>query len=63
MTTKIITKGRDTYHATCTECACQFTYQRSDVHHNFRNGAEEVSCPHCGHGCHHFGARRRGCSA
>ena len=55
MAAKIITPGRDTYHATCTECGCKFTYQRGDTHHNFRNGAKEVDCPHCGHSYRHVG--------
>jgi hypothetical protein len=60
---KITTPGLDTYHLTCTECACRFTYERSDVRHNFRSGAEEISCPHCGQSHRHLGSHslRRGC--
>jgi hypothetical protein len=56
MATKIITPGTDRYCATCTECGCRFSYERSDVHHNYVYGGERVSCPHCGHSLHHFGA-------
>ena len=56
MATKIITPGTDTYRATCTECGCCFSYERSDVHHNYVKGGEWVSCPQCGHGHYHRGA-------
>ena len=71
MTTKIIEPGTDVYRATCGECGCRFTYERSDVRTNYVRGGEEVSCPHCGSRCSHFGASgsrwpdmtkaRRGC--
>ncbi len=56
MAKEIISGGRDKYRATCHECAAVFTYERSDVHHNYVQGGERVSCPHCGHQMHHFGA-------
>ncbi len=52
---KIITKGTDTYHATCTECGARFSYEREDVRTNYVRGGEWVSCPHCGHDHQHFG--------
>jgi len=56
MAKKIITAGIDAYRTTCSECGCRFTYERSDVHANYVRGGEEVSCPHCGSRCPHFGA-------
>jgi DNA-directed RNA polymerase subunit RPC12/RpoP len=56
MATKILSPGTDRYSATCHECGCRFTYERSDVHRNYAQGGERVSCPHCGHSMHHFGA-------
>lgn len=56
MATKIISPGIDRYHATCTDCGCKFSYERSDVHHNYVKGGERVSCPQCGHSMYHFGA-------
>ena len=56
MATKIITPGTDVYTATCTECGCRFSYERSDVHRNYVRGGERVGCPQCGHQQHHFGA-------
>jgi len=53
---KIITKGTDTYRATCSECGTAFTYEREDVHHNYMTGGDWVSCPHCAHSHRHFGA-------
>ena len=54
MATKIITPGTDRYRASCTECGCKFSYERSDVHHDYVHGGERVSCPHCGYGLYHF---------
>lgn len=54
---KIITKGTDTYRASCSECGTTFTYERDDVHTNYVKGGEWVSCPHCGHGHRHYGAQ------
>jgi hypothetical protein len=51
----IIHKGINTYHGHCTECGCEFTYERSDVGHNYVRGGDWVSCPSCGHSCYHFG--------
>lgn len=56
MTVQIVEKGADTYHGHCGECGCRFTYQRTDVHHNYVQGGARVSCPHCGQQLHHFGA-------
>ena len=55
MAIKVIKSGRDTHSGHCTECGCRFRYERSDVHANWRRGCEEVTCPHCGAGCRHFG--------
>jgi len=52
---KIISKGTDTYKATCNECGAVFTYERGDVLQNYVRGGEWVSCPHCGYGHRHFG--------
>jgi len=54
---KIITKGQDVYSASCAECGCRFSYEHSDVHHNYALGGEYVSCPQCHHEYRHFGAR------
>ena len=51
----IVHPGCTQYTGLCSECGCEFTYERSDVHHNYRNGGEEVGCPTCGHGVRHFG--------
>lgn len=56
MTTKIIRPGTDTYRATCTECGCQFTYQREDVVHSYLYVGDRVCCPQCGNAMYHFGA-------
>jgi hypothetical protein len=57
VTTKIINPGTDQYRATCTECGCRFTYERDDVHRVYRPIEHmAVDCPHCWHGCTHFGA-------
>ena len=42
MATKIITPGTDVYTATCTECGCRFSDERSDVHRNYVHGGERV---------------------
>lgn len=55
MAKKIIQGGTDTYHGHCSECGCHFTYERSDVLHNYLSGGERVSCPHCGHSLRHLG--------
>jgi len=57
MAKKIIQQGSTTFRATCTECGTRFTYEREDIMKNYvlAFGAEEVSCPHCGHACRHFG--------
>jgi DNA-directed RNA polymerase subunit RPC12/RpoP len=56
MVTNIISPGTDRYSAICTECGGRFSYERSDVHTNYIRGGKRVSCPHCGHSLHHFGA-------
>lgn len=56
MTTRILTPGCNHYNGHCAECGCEFSYQREDVHHNYRNSGEYVACPSCGASCHHFGA-------
>jgi hypothetical protein len=64
MTTKIITPGTDVYRANCSECGACFTYDRSDVHHNYLRGGEWVSCPQCAHPHMHLGSegrRQRSC--
>ena len=53
---KIITKGTDSYKASCAGCGTAFTYEREDVHHNYIRGGDWVSCPHCSHDHRHFGA-------
>jgi hypothetical protein len=52
---KIITPGTTTYRVHCGNCACEFTYERGDVHHNYVRGGEWVACPTCGRSCAHFG--------
>lgn len=52
---EIIKPGKAKYHGHCGECGAEFTYERSDVHHNFVHGGEHVSCPICGHNVRHFG--------
>ena len=59
MATKIITPGTDTYRATCTECGCCFSYERSDVHTNYVRGGDWVGCPQCGHQHMHLGSEGR----
>jgi hypothetical protein len=56
MAKEIIRKGVEKYEGRCSECGCVFTYDRSDVLHNYVNGGEWVGCPSCGHGVRHFGA-------
>jgi len=56
MTRKIIEPGTDVYRATCTECGCRFSYERSDVSHNYVRGGDWIACPQCGHQHMHFGA-------
>jgi predicted Zn finger-like uncharacterized protein len=56
---KIITKGTDTYKATCHECGAVFTYEREDVRHDDKLGGEWVSCPHCGHSHNHTSIIRK----
>lgn len=57
MATKIISKGTDTYNATCLECGTVFTYEREDVHACGGGGGEYVPCPHCGERHRHTGVR------
>jgi hypothetical protein len=57
MTRKIVEAGTDTYRATCGECGCRFTYERSDIHTNYvAHVRQVVSCPHCGKDVGHLGA-------
>jgi hypothetical protein len=51
----ILKLGVDKYTATCAQCGTVFTYERSDVRHNYVNGGEDVGCPHCAHPHRHFG--------
>jgi coenzyme F420-reducing hydrogenase gamma subunit len=55
MTVKIIQEGVTTYHATCHECGCKFSYNREDVHHNYLRGIDCIGCPSCGASCQHNG--------
>jgi hypothetical protein len=52
---EIVRQGKTKYAAHCSECSCDFTYERSDVRHNYVRGSDEVTCPGCGHGIRHFG--------
>ncbi len=54
---RILHDGADRYRARCGECGCEFTYDRSDVGHNYVTGGDHVGCPHCGRPVRHFGAR------
>jgi hypothetical protein len=56
MTKKIITPGTNTFHAMCSDCGAQFSYEREDVHRNYVRGGEWVDCPHCGRPVYHLGA-------
>jgi hypothetical protein len=53
---RIVKTGRDTYHASCTNCDCQFTYERDDVAIDYGTGTHRVSCPYCGHAMTHLGS-------
>lgn len=55
MAKRVIQPGSTTHRGTCGECGCRFTYEASDVHHNYVRGGEYVGCPTCGHSCRHFG--------
>jgi hypothetical protein len=59
MAKRIIERGQDQYVCTCAECATRFTYERSDVQHNYARGGDWVSCPHCSTPCGHYGARTK----
>jgi len=53
---RVIREGVVEHRATCQNCRCQFTYERSDLHTNYLHGGEWVSCPGCGEGHRHAGA-------
>jgi hypothetical protein len=55
MATVIIKPGRKTFHGVCSDCGCEFRYERSDVMHNYVKGGDWVHCPDCGEPMRHFG--------
>jgi len=55
---EILQPGTKKFRMTCSDCGAVFTYERSDVHQNYVHGGDWVSCPSCGRGNRHFGARR-----
>lgn len=55
MTIRVIYPGFDKYRGKCSECSCEFSYEREDVTRVGMSDAGCVPCPHCNRPVAHHG--------